>query len=107
MYRNLYTMTNGRIKTVALVHPVQRYQCDNNPSQKANRLIPQDEWGAFIDRHILADGSDWIATVPRVGYRFAGSVSNADGQNESVDAARPRPLIAVIPFGIVSEEPGK
>ena len=34
------------------------------------------------------DGSDWIATVPRVGYRFAGSVSNADGQNESVDAAR-------------------
>jgi Malectin domain len=61
MYRNLYTMTNGRIKTVALVHPVQRYQCDNNPSQKANRLIPQDEWGAFIDQHILADGSDWIA----------------------------------------------
>src|SRR5262245_14246623 len=24
-------------------------------------------------------GGDWIVTVPRVGYRFAGSVSNVDG----------------------------
>src|SRR3954463_3479971 len=28
------------------------------------------------------DGSDWIATVPRVGYRFAGSLSGPDDQNE-------------------------
>ena len=25
------------------------------------------------------DGSEWIATVPRVGYRFAGAVSRTDG----------------------------
>lgn len=53
------------------------------------------------------DGGDWIATVPRVGYRFAGAVSGADTPTESADASDARPLIAVLPFGIVSEEPGK
>ena len=45
--------------------------------------------------------------MPRVGYRFAGAVSSTDGHDEGVDAAEARPLIAVLPFGIVSEEPGK
>src|SRR5436305_7740380 len=53
------------------------------------------------------DGSDWIVTVPRVGYRFAGSVSGTDGRDDSDTAAEARPLIAVLPFGIVSEERGK
>jgi TolB-like protein len=53
------------------------------------------------------DGGEWIVTVPRVGYRFAGAVSGADTPAASVDAAVARPLIAVLPFGIVSEEPGK
>src|SRR6185369_11375254 len=53
------------------------------------------------------DGGEWIATVPRVGYRFAGAVSGADTPSESADASNVRPLIAVLPFGIVSEEPGK
>jgi TolB-like protein len=53
------------------------------------------------------DGGEWIATVPRVGYRFAGEMSGADTPAESVDASDRRPLIAVLPFGIVSEEPGK
>lgn len=53
------------------------------------------------------DGGEWIATVPRVGYRFAGAVAVRDAATESADAADARPLIAVLPFGIVSEEPGK
>jgi TolB-like protein len=53
------------------------------------------------------DGDAWIATVPRVGYRFAGPVSGADTPTESADAGDVRPLIAVLPFGIVSEVPGK
>lgn len=53
------------------------------------------------------DGREWIVTVPRVGYRFVGSVTGADDQEESIDAAAARPLIAVLPFGIVSEQSGK
>jgi len=53
------------------------------------------------------DGSEWIATVPRVGYRFAGSVSCADDHDEGIDATEARPVIAVLPFGIVSEQSGK
>jgi TolB-like protein len=52
------------------------------------------------------DGGEWIVTVPRIGYRFVGSVSPADGDDEGLDAGA-RPLIAVLPFGIVSEQPGK
>jgi TolB-like protein len=53
------------------------------------------------------DGGEWIATVPRLGYRFAGALSGADAATESVDASEGRPLIAVLPFGIVSEEGGR
>ncbi len=53
------------------------------------------------------DVGEWIVTVPRVGYRFAGPVLRTDGQSDSADAAAARPLIAVLPFGIVSEEPAK
>ena len=52
-------------------------------------------------------GGDWIATVPRVGYRFAGTVVSAGGQNESIDVGASRPLIAVMPFDMSSEELGK
>jgi TolB-like protein len=45
--------------------------------------------------------------VPRIGYRFAGAVSRTNGQDESADAVATRPLIAVMPFSIVSEELGK
>ena len=56
---------------------------------------------------VAHDGSEWIATVPRIGYRFTGLVSDADGQSEKATAAVSRPLIAVAPFGIASDEPGK
>lgn len=80
MYRNLYALTNGRIKTVALVHPVQQYKCDNNPARKANRLIPQDQWGAFIDREILADGTEWIAAFEGLN-EFNGQSTRCAGQS--------------------------
>jgi len=56
---------------------------------------------------VAHDGGEWIATIPRVGYRFAGTVSGADMPTKIADASDVRPLIAVLPFGIVSEEPGK
>jgi DNA-binding winged helix-turn-helix (wHTH) protein len=55
------------------------------------------------------DGSEWIATVPRAGYRFVGSVYVLD---PAVDGASPaagqpadlpeRPSIVVLPFANIS-----
>lgn len=42
-------------------------------------------------------GEEWIATVPRVGYRFAGTVANVGRQ-----PAPDRPAIAVLPFANAS-----
>jgi TolB-like protein len=56
------------------------------------------------------DGADWIGTVPRIGYRFAGSVIVDDGQgdasagNQATDLAR-KPSIAVLPFTNLSGDP--
>jgi TolB-like protein len=55
------------------------------------------------------DGSDWIVTVPRVGYRFIGPVharsavpnTSADRIAENVE----RPSIAVLPFTNLSGSP--
>jgi TolB-like protein len=47
------------------------------------------------------DGGDWIATIPRVGYRFVGSVAaqaDSDGGDASRPESEPRPSIAVMPF---------
>jgi TolB-like protein len=47
------------------------------------------------------DGGEWIATIPRVGYRFIGSVSaQPDGDRVSADVTKSehRPSIAVLPF---------
>jgi TolB-like protein len=50
------------------------------------------------------DGADWIATIPRVGYRFVGGLA-AQSQADSGDAATARiaerehrPSIVVLPF---------
>jgi TolB-like protein len=59
-------------------------------------------------RKLLGEGGEWIATVPRVGYRFTGTVTDPARENdEASDAPESRPLIAVLPFGIVSDESGK
>ena len=49
------------------------------------------------------DGSEWITTVPRVGYRFAGPVAPQTVVTEREGNAQPRPSIAVLPFGIIGE----
>jgi TolB-like protein/Flp pilus assembly protein TadD len=56
------------------------------------------------------DGTDWIATVPRVGYRFAHAVSAAQRQPTEAAALEPheagrKPSIAVLPFANQSGEP--
>jgi len=56
-----------------------------------------------------ADGGDWIATVPRVGYRFVGPP--AQRSTEQITDAKPsptdhehRPSIAVLPFANLNGE---
>ena len=56
-----------------------------------------------------ADGSDWIITVPRVGYRFVGlPVQKQTGsitEPKALLAERERrPSIAVLPFANLSDE---
>src|SRR5262245_21009178 len=47
----------------------------------------------------LPDGGDWIATIPRLGYRFVGNVAaQPDGGNAPKTEGEPRPSIAVLPF---------
>lgn len=52
------------------------------------------------------DGGDWIATVPRVGYRFVGTVhpcnAIAEPAAEHVAEGLQRPSIAVLPFANLS-----
>lgn len=56
------------------------------------------------------DGSDWIVTVPRAGYRFAGGVRALHVEADDVfpTPGRPaslseRPAIAVLPFANISD----
>src|SRR5262245_4074900 len=52
------------------------------------------------------DGGDWIATVPRVGYRFVGPMPAANATShlpaETVRETLQRPSIAVLPFSNLS-----
>src|SRR6188768_1803751 len=56
-----------------------------------------------------ADGGDWIITIPRVGYRFAGlpvqkrTESTTDSQARQAERER-RPSIAALPFANLSDE---
>ncbi|WP_213286514.1 winged helix-turn-helix domain-containing protein [Bradyrhizobium sp. sGM-13] len=52
------------------------------------------------------DGAEWITTVPRVGYRFAGPVASraqSATPQRAESNAQSRPIIAVLPFGIIGE----
>jgi TolB-like protein len=60
------------------------------------------------------DGSDWIATVPRVGYRFAGRLHGLDrtpDESALASASRldhqERPSVVVLPLVNSSEEHGQ
>ncbi|MEQ1955527.1 winged helix-turn-helix domain-containing tetratricopeptide repeat protein [Mesorhizobium yinganensis] len=50
-------------------------------------------------------GDGWIATVPRVGYRFTGSVQELSGVKHRSLALPERPSIAVLPFDSVGNDP--
>jgi DNA-binding winged helix-turn-helix (wHTH) protein len=54
-----------------------------------------------------ASGGDWIATVPRVGYRFTSdveAVGDTPSPKQQEQAAQPAPSIAVLPFANLSED---
>ncbi len=57
------------------------------------------------------EGGDWIATVPRIGYRFTGSVDPEDrstrmsGEDLTEPESRSGPSIAVLPFANLSDDP--
>ncbi|MCA0013695.1 winged helix-turn-helix domain-containing tetratricopeptide repeat protein [Mesorhizobium sp. B292B1B] len=52
-----------------------------------------------------ADGGEWIATIPRVGYRFAGIVESLDGAKRKALPLPDKPSIAVLPFVNLSNDP--
>ena len=50
------------------------------------------------------DGVEWIATVPRVGYRFIGIVERVDVGRQNPLALPDKPSIAVLPFASFSSD---
>ena len=58
---------------------------------------------------VSPEGEDWIATFPRVGYRFAGPLSVEEYEAPTIHARPPalgpKPSIAVLPFTSMSGDP--
>ena len=58
-----------------------------------------------------ADGSEWIVTVPRLGYRLQGVVAVEDAQLAPFGSTEPelggRPRIAVLPFAHLGDDPAQ
>jgi TolB-like protein/cytochrome c-type biogenesis protein CcmH/NrfG len=52
-------------------------------------------------------GGEWIATVPRVGYRFTGAVEQLGDAKRKPLPPPGRPSIAVLPFVNVSNDPAQ
>lgn len=51
------------------------------------------------------DGSEWISTVPRVGYRFTGASERIEAAKKKPLPLPDRPSIAVLPFVNVGNDP--
>jgi TolB-like protein len=56
---------------------------------------------ATLRRALGEGGGEWIATIPRVGYRFVGSTAEVPGTRQRSE----RPSIAVLPFANLSSDP--
>ena len=119
LLRDGRTLTIGH-KALLLLHAL--LQSPGNPLGKASLM--DAAWpGTAVEESNLSvqiaalrkllgateDGGQWIATVPRVGYRFAGPVtanlrSAADELPAAATTAVPeqRPSIAVLPFSITT-----
>ncbi|MBN8944883.1 MAG: winged helix-turn-helix domain-containing protein [Rhizobiales bacterium] len=50
----------------------------------------------------MPDGGDWIATIPRIGYRFLGA---SPGQESPAVPHQAKPSLAVLPFASLSSDP--
>ncbi|WP_434713144.1 winged helix-turn-helix domain-containing tetratricopeptide repeat protein [Rhizobium sp. YTUHZ045] len=50
-------------------------------------------------------GGEWIATVPRVGYRFTGAVHRLSGMKRKTLLLPDKPSIAVVPFLNIGNDP--
>ncbi|PDT26824.1 adenylate cyclase [Rhizobium sp. L9] len=50
-------------------------------------------------------GGEWIATVPRVGYRFMGAVHRLSGMKRKTLLLPDKPSIAVLPFLNIGSDP--
>lgn len=53
------------------------------------------------------DGDEWIATVPRVGYRFTGAIEPLSDARKKRYALPDKPSIAVLPFASLGDEQGQ
>ena len=51
------------------------------------------------------DGTEWIATVPRVGYRFAARIETIDDPRRKHLPLPAKPSIAVLPFTNTANDP--
>jgi TolB-like protein len=49
-----------------------------------------------------ADRTEWLVTVPRVGYRFSGQIDRPDGEERA--ETRSGPAIAVLPFDNLGDD---
>ncbi|SCB56670.1 TolB amino-terminal domain-containing protein [Rhizobium aethiopicum] len=52
-----------------------------------------------------AGGGEWIATIPRVGYRFTGAVHRLSGVKRKTLPLPDKPSIAVLPFLNIGNDP--
>jgi TolB-like protein len=52
-----------------------------------------------------SDGGEWIATVPRVGYRFTGAIEPVGGVKRKQLPLPDKPSVAVLPFASFSHDP--
>jgi TolB-like protein len=81
---------------------------DGNAIEEANLTVQVSALRKLLGQS--PDGTDWIVTIPRVGYRFAGPVSHpsvvSDSEAPSSTASTPAsgPSIAVLPFANLSDD---